>query len=373
VFKTARRRFRRLRLLVVLVAAFVLLTVTVPAVFIAVSCYRPFVRVAEPSMETIRATAGVPNYAREGSATFLTLPARSIVYSSEEYAAFVARRPPSRFPWLGSIGQFWRTYAGACRATRKAYAFDPGAHLRIGMAGVSFSGEQALRGAYEVTLGRLGEWLGGHRTDEDAFARRTAEEYGRFIHAGPWYEFPFATKLRALWRETPLLGPHPARKWERKIFLSTAYGTNAVYARLVLAATGTADAAEDQEIRAWMEDVPADAFADARVKKLRALGPGAFIVGLPRHDTFTAVALGLLRRGASFRDIAGNDVIVLTALGPRDTQRVLPPAAGVVFDERLLTNPAVTRLAVHAPVQALGPIVAALERHGASIEYFYDY
>ena len=373
MFKTARRRFRRLRLLVVLVAAFVLLVVTVPAVFIAVSCYRPFARVAEPSLETIRATAGVPNYAREGSATFLTLPARSIVHSAEEYAAFVARRPPSRFPWLGSISQFWRTYAGACRATRKAYAFDAGEHLRLGMVGVSFSGEQALRGAYEVTLGRLGEWLGGHRTDEDAFARRTAEEYGRFIHASPWYEFPFATKLRALWRETPLWGPHAARKWERKVFLSTAYGTNAVYGRLVIAVTGTAYAAEDQEIRAWMEDMPADAFADARVKKLRALGPGAFIVALPRHDSFTAAALGLLRRGASFRDIAGNDVIVLTALGPRDTRRALPAAAGVVLDERSLTNPAVTRLAVRAPVRVLGEIVAALEHHGASIEYFYDY
>jgi hypothetical protein len=373
VLKTARRRVRRLRLLVVLVAALVLLIVTVPAVFIAVSCYRPFARIAEPSMETIRATAGVPNYARDGSATFLMLPARYIVYSTEEYAAFVARRPPSRFPWLGSISQFWRTYAGACRATRTAYAFDSGEHLGIGMAGVRFSGEQALRGAYEVTLGRLGEWLGGHRTDEDAFARRTAEEYGRFIHAGSWYEFPFATKLRALWRETSLWGPHPARKWERKVFLSTAYGTSAVVARLVRSATGTAYAAEDQEIRAWMEDVPGEAFADARLKNIRALGPGAFIVALPRHDSFTAVALGLLRRGASFRDIAGNDVIVLTALGPRDIRRALPAAGDVVLDERLLTNPALTRLAVRAPVQALGEIVAALERHGASIEYFYDY
>src|SRR5207248_2761822 len=149
----------------------------------------------------------------------------------------------------------------------------------------------------------------------------------------------------------------------------TAYGTNAVYARLVLAATGSAYAAEDQEIRAWMEDVPADAFADARVKNLRALGPGAFIVGLPRHDSFTAVALGLLRRGASFRDIAGNNVIVLTTLGPRDTPRALPSAAAIVFDERLLTNPTVTRLAVRAPVQALGPIVAALEqvRHALAL------
>src|SRR5260370_39951986 len=121
-----------------------------------------------------------------------------------------------------------------------------------------------------------------------------------------------------------------------------------------------------------MEDVPADASADARVKKLRALGPGAFIVALPRHDTFTAVALGLLRRGASFRDIAGNDVIVLTALGPRDTGRALP-AAAVVFDERLLTNPAVTRLAGRAPGPAPGQIVAALPPHRASIEYFHHY
>jgi hypothetical protein len=350
-----------------------MLAVTLPAIFIGIGCYRPFAHQAEPTPEALRATAGVPNYAREGSATFLTLPEWYIVYSTEEYAAFVATRPPSHFPWLGSIAQFWRTYHAACRATRTAYAFDPGVHLMIGVIGVSFSAEQAVKGAYETTLGRAAEWLGGHGTEEDAFARRTAAEYGRFMHTVPWYEFSFATKLRALWRDTPMRGAHPARKWERRAFLSAEYGVKAVYGRLLRVATGAVYVPEDLEIRAWVEDLPADAFADSRVKKIRPLGPHAFIVALPRYETFTPVALRLLRRGAHFRDIAGNDVIVLTALGPADAPRGLPPQASVVFAERMLTNPGVTRLAVRAPVRALGDVVTALETRGATIEHLYDY
>ena len=85
------------------------------------------------------------------------------------------------------------------------------------------------------------------------------------------------------------------------------------------------------------------------------------------------MALGLVRRGARFRDIAANQVIALTALGPRDARRALPADAGVVLDEQVLTNPAVTRLTVRAPVPSLGAIVAALEGRGATIEHLYDY
>src|SRR2546428_14062869 len=45
-------------------------------------------------METLRATAGLPHYTREGSATFLTRPGWSTVHSTEEYAVFLATRPP---------------------------------------------------------------------------------------------------------------------------------------------------------------------------------------------------------------------------------------------------------------------------------------
>jgi hypothetical protein len=373
---TARPRFhrlRRLRLVFVLLAGLIALTVTAPTVFIAVTCYRPFVQHAGLRGETLRATAGVPHYERAGSATFLTLPEWYIVYSTEEYAAFVATRPPSHFPWFRSIAQFWRTYTAACRATRRVYAFEPGVHVMLGVTGVSFSAEQAVKGAYETTLGRVAEWLGGHDTEEDAVARRTLQEYGRFMHTAPWYEFPFATRLRALWRETPLRGAHLVRKWERRGFLSAEYGTKAVYGRVIRSATGTVRAPEDLRLYAWAEDVPDAVFAEGRVKKVRTLGPRSFIVALPRYEQFTGVALDLVHRGARFRDIAANDVIVLSLLAPPDAGRGLPPQAAVVFEEPVLTSPRVRRLAVRAPVGALRETVAALEARGATIERLYDY
>src|SRR5262249_20145173 len=201
---TARRRFRRLRLVFVAIAVLVLLGGTLPGLFIGVSCYRPFAHPAEPPAETLRPTAGVPNYARERLATRCRLPAWCIAYRTDEYAAFLTTRPRGQFPWLGSISQFWRIYHAACRATRYEYAFDPGVHLMLGVIGVSFSAEQAVKGAYETTLGRLAESLGGHRTEEDAFARRTTAEYGHFMHTVPGYEFSFATKLRSLCRATSI-------------------------------------------------------------------------------------------------------------------------------------------------------------------------
>jgi len=109
------------------------------------------------------------------------------------------------------------------------------------------------------------------------------------------------------------------------------------------------------------------------VKKVRTLGPRSFIVALPRYEQFTGVALDLVRRGARFRDIAGNDVIVLTVLAPPDAGRGLPPQAGVVFEEPVLTSPRVRRLAVRTSVGALRETIAALEARGATIEHLYDY
>ena len=370
---TPRRRFRFVRLVVLVVAAVIFLTVTLPSVFIAVTCYRPFAARSLPSADTLRATAGIASYERAGAATFLALPEWYVTYSAGEYAAFVASEPPSRFPWFEAIARFWRTYAAACHATRDAYAFDPRAHTALGVLGVRFSIEHAIAGAYEKTLGRLAERLGGHDTEEDAFAWRTAQEYGRFIHVAPWYEFAFASKLRALWRQTPGQGPHLARKWERRVALSAGYATQAVIARFIRRATGTAHAADDTDIRAWVDDVSDEALADRRVRRLRTLGPHAYIVALPRGGAFTAAALDLVRRGARFRDIAGNDIIVLSALGPPDARRHVPPPASVVLDERLLTNPVVARLAIRAPVRSLGDVIAALQAGGATIERLYDF
>jgi hypothetical protein len=80
-----------------------------------------------------------------------------------------------------------------------------------------------------------------------------------------------------------------------------------------------------------------------------------------------------VRRGARFRDIGGNDAIVLTAFGPPPARRGVTPPASVVHEERVLTNPAMLRLAVRAPVRALGDVIAGLEARGATLGRLYDF
>ena len=58
--------------------------------------------------------------------------------------------------------------------------------------GVSFTVENGLKGLYEGSVGRLTEWLSSDElTAEDQLARQYAKAYGDFIHAIPWYDFPY--------------------------------------------------------------------------------------------------------------------------------------------------------------------------------------
>src|SRR5689334_11471133 len=128
-------------------------------------------------------TAGLSGYARSEDQTYLTLPEWYIVYSSDEYAAFIAHNPPSRFPYFQAIGQFWQSYYDVCAVTRDRYAFNSGYHLSLAVIGTSFTAENIIKGIYENTFGRVTEWLSsGALTEEDAYARKVAAEYGSFLH-----------------------------------------------------------------------------------------------------------------------------------------------------------------------------------------------
>lgn len=347
-----------------------LLLILFPLLFIVTQCVGGGGGAREREIPAV--AVGVPGYVRPGAATYLTLPEWYIVYSTEEYAAAIERGAPSRFPYWGAIGQFWRHYRSVCVVTRERYPFDGGVHLMLGVIGMSFSVENALKGGYEKTVGRASEWLGGHDTPEDVFAARTAREYGRFMHTVPWYEFPFAARLEALWKETPGWGPHMVRKWERRWALSAEYGLKAVYGALIRRATRGVYGAEDLEIHVWAEHVPDRVFADGRVKKVKTVDRGTYVLGLPRYEAFTEIVPALARQGVRFRDIAGNDEIFLTARTRRGLDASL--AAGrVVLAEPILTDPGSQRIGVAAPVAALPAILAGLERSGATLEHLYDY
>ncbi len=82
--------------------------------------------------------------------------------------------------------------------------------------------------------------------------------------------------------------------------------------------------------------------------------------------------LELVRCGARFREFAGNDEIMLTAIAPASWS-----ATGVdgqlLFEQPILTDPASKRVAINVPVRSLHRILLALEERGARLEHLYDY
>ena len=363
-------RLRRvLRLAIRLLVVGIVSTVVYAAAFVGVRCFSseaPSSSAASPGPET------PPGSHRPESFTYLTLPEWFIVYSADEYAAFLTRERPSRFPYLRSAQQYWSYYGAACGVTKQRYPFETGYHLMLGVIGVSFTVENGLKFMYENTVGRLTERLSSIDTHEDALARRTAGEYGAFMHTSPWYEFAFADRLQALWVSTPWRGPHQLRKLERRFALTLEYGAKALYGWLVAKASGAAYGAEEQRIHARIEHAPASIFAGGMIRQVRPLGAGAYLVTLPRYEAFTGAALALTALGVRFIEIAGNDEILITALARRGVSSDVPHAR-LIAARPVLTDPTMQRLALSVEVRRLPEVAAHLARERAVIEHLYDY
>jgi hypothetical protein len=369
IVRWTRRRITRRRVFWTLGVTMTVLVVC-PSLFIATQCYGNGAETA-PAPEPPGAR-DLPAFARPESNTFLTLPEWFIVYSADEYARFVERGRPSAFPYVGSIGQYWQYYRGVCSVTSRAYPFEGGYHTMLGVIGTSFTVEYLVKGLYEKTIGRLTEWVSSYDTPEDAFAARTAREYGAFMHTVPWYEFPFGSKLTALWRETPFWGPHFLRKMERRAVLTAEYGTKAVYGWLMGLAVGAAYAPEDLQILVWIGRATDATFSDARVQKVKQIDSGRYVVRVPRYEAFTQVILGLIDRGVTIEQIAGNDDILMTAISPGPWREPLDQTE-IVAALPILTEPPKARLALRVRVAALHDVVTFLRGRGVQIEHLYDY
>ncbi len=162
------------------------------------------------------------DWRRAEDQTFLTLPEWDIVYSADEYAAFARDRLPSTFPYLTSAAQFWSMYGDVRRATAERYATNWGYHTMIVTIGMSFTAECVVKALWESTVGRLTEWLSledrvDRRPRDERFMAEVAAEYAAFIHATPWYEFPFGAKLRELWSGSRGDEPWTARAVDRRV------------------------------------------------------------------------------------------------------------------------------------------------------------
>jgi len=321
--------------------------------------------------------AGIKDYARPEVDTFYTYPEWYIVWSYQAKADYQRDHLPSGYSYFGDIAQFWQGYCSVYSLTRSLYPFPTGDHVMLAVIGSSFTVEYTLKGLYEETIGRLSEWT-SHRDPvaEDAYAAQVAENYAAFVHVRPFYEYSFAHALHGLWAGTPFRPAHILRTLERRAWLSLDYSVEAAYCQLIELGTHATYGVEDTTTAAWIE-FPPQANTDIvslvpSMKLVRGLGPGEAIVELTRYQGLTAEARKLLQAGVSFHQIAGNQLIVLSAIAPTGWTNA-PPNLQLLFAQPMLTDRGKTRAVLLCPVSELHLLVPLLERQGLEIEHIYDY
>jgi hypothetical protein len=302
-----------------------------------------------------------PGYRRPESATYLGFPEQYLAHNAHEYAQTIAAGSPSRYPYFRAILQYWRGYYRVFKITQAKYGFKMADHRLPIMIGLGFTIENTAKGIYENTIGRLTEQLSdGGKSDEDQQAARAAAEYATFIRTAPSYKFQYGRSLADLWK-TPFRGAHQVRKIERRMALTVEYGLNAFYDMLLgFAAPGN----QPEQIHA-----------------LALVTRSPEVIPLPRNELFTAAVSVLASKGVTIYEIAGNDEIFVTALGPASTLNggqdggPLKPANTwrVEFVEPLLTEPSTVRIGLTVPPSCLGRLLTDLQSSNAALERVYPY
>jgi hypothetical protein len=309
---------------------------------------------------------------RTADQTYLTFPEWFLVFSPDENAELLeAGGAPSTFPFFGHVRQFWGAYRQVIDATR-AYPFNGEYHTMIGVIGVSTTVEYGLKGAYETLVGRLTELTTTpNATPEDRLATQQARAYVEFVRVRPWYEFDFMRGLEALWTDTPLWGPDPLRKWERRYILTTEWLVKAAYGAVLEKAAHSTYAIPQITTYAVL-DGPVAALPGAGVPAPEQRAGGHALVALPRYQGFTTAAIALAQRGVGFVEIAGNtDVILASVVVP--VAQPAPPGVRVRIRQPILTRPGYERRVFEVPVAQLGPWLAAHAARGDRIEHVFDY
>ena len=320
----------------------------------------------------------IPGYQREEGAEYLTHPEWDLVYTSEAYARWLsALKPPSEFPYVTSVGTFWRSYFATWRASRGRSPAGFGTHVMLGVIGLSTAIEYGVKGLYETTVGRLAEAdapIDG--TAEDRYAAKVATEYARLINEKGWYEFSFAHALVHLWTDVPWFGPGILRKWERRLWLSAEYGFKAVYATLI--GLGTAAGYSPDELQrylvvaGWSDSLAADT-APVGLRRVAWLDRRYALLSVPRYAAFRDALLALSRAASRVRlaEVSGNDVVTITGTAPREWRA--PPRATVVTAYAVPTDPGWMRVVLAVNARDLLDVLSERSRGRLVVDHIYDY
>ncbi|HST35251.1 MAG TPA: hypothetical protein VLK25_01290 [Allosphingosinicella sp.] len=307
---------------------------------------------------------------RPEAQTWLTYPEWTIVYSAETYGRYLgAGNRPSGFGHWGQVRSFW---SGVCAANRAAAAQGGSAHYKtlLYVIGVSFQTEMFVKAAYENTIGRLFELIGGHQSANDRYNAEAWQSYGAFMHQTPWYAYPFGQTLSGLWGTSS--SGAVIRNWERRLALSLEYGAKAGYGGLIGWASGATLGRDELTLRLVVRAEPAAVAAvDPRFRPVARLADGYVAVETPRYEQFTQLMQRLAATPVALSEIAGNDDIFVTLLLP---DNVRPPASTYVMTEVPLEDrPGWRRVGLNVKVPRLLGLIRGTRAAGGELEHVYDY
>ncbi|MEP7066611.1 MAG: FAD-binding oxidoreductase [Gemmatimonadota bacterium] len=325
----------------------------------------------------------VKGYARDEVGEFLTHPEWDLVYSSEAYARWLRDgKRPSGFPYVASVGTFWRGYVATWGASHTRYPTSVGDHVMLGVIGLSTALEYGIKAVYENTIGRLFEL---NRPDggvaEEKYAADVADAYAKLIAEKGWYEFGFAHALVHLWTDVPLFGPGLLRKWERRAALSSEYAIKAVYATLIGIGTSSAYDADVQAryavVAGWSDSLAhEDSGGDSGTAALHRvvwLDRRYALLTVPRYTPYRDALLRLARFSDRVRiaEISGNRLVTFTGTAPRTWS--IPSRATEVVGYETPAEPGRVRVVLAVDARDLLDVLSVARGEGLLVDHIYDY
>jgi FAD/FMN-containing dehydrogenase/uncharacterized short protein YbdD (DUF466 family) len=311
-----------------------------------------------------------PSYKRDEVQSFLALPEWYAVFNSDEYAAHMANKNPSDFPYWQSTKEFWSLYSKIIHMTEKKYPLHIGDKARLWIIGTNFSAGLILKGLWENTIGKLTESpTSKNRTTEDKMIANFHKEYGDFIQVKPWVEFPFWSKVKDLWFKTDFFGENFIRKIERKLWFSVEFGFKASYAALIRWRSSTVYGADLERIHMVVQGN--DVLKLDGVKKIHSQGNVHF-VSTPRYDVLKDLLVQNANSEFKIIEISGNKTILFTIIGPKGL-RPETLKNYIVGDSKVVTEEEKERLLIAGPVSALLVNLKAARENGYVVDHLFDY
>ncbi len=245
----------------------------------------------------------------------------------------------------------------------------------IVVIGISYSTEYLCKGLYENTVGRLTEWISSPgswrpQTAEDRYIQAFAQEYATFIHATPWYEFPFAPKLREFWTSGESAKGNMLRRWERRVAFTLELLFKTAWGWVIKQGSQAAYDPEELVIQVWVRDAEKPNMPG--IQHYEQVDAHSALLALPRYEPFTQAVTSLATQGVQFIEIAGNTKILMTIIAPsewKDTHN-----RGEVLQEwTILTQPHLKRVAMTVAVEQLHEVLPSFLSEGVKIDHLYDF